>query len=314
MVITKDKLLSRISGIRCWQRGEQRAPHKPLLLLLALARVQRGEPRTAPYLEFEKQLRGLLRDYGPPRRFVHPEHPLWRLANDGLWEVANRASIGRTSSGDPRVSELRQANPLAGFPTEIQLFLEERPSVVNEIAATLLERNFPPSLHNDILDAVGFPWVMERDRRRDPGFRERIIRIYENACAFCGYEGQLGRTNVGIEAAHVKWFAAGGPDIDQNGLALCALHHVLFDRGALGLDPERRILVSACYTGRELAQEAVLTLAGRSIRGPMLGEDGPGIEYMDWHRREVFHEPARAHPSPPPLGEEAPFPSGRGLG
>ena len=41
---------------------------------------------------------------------------------------------------------------------------------------------------------------------------------------------------MGIEAAHIRWFNLCGPDVPDNGLALCALHYKLLDRGALGLD------------------------------------------------------------------------------
>ena len=34
------------------------------------------------------------------------------------------------------------------------------------------------------------------------------------------------------------------PDEVSNGLLLCSFHHVALDRGALGLSPEHRILVS----------------------------------------------------------------------
>ncbi len=32
----RDEIRSRISGLNIWKRGDQRAPHKPLLLLYAL--------------------------------------------------------------------------------------------------------------------------------------------------------------------------------------------------------------------------------------------------------------------------------------
>ena len=49
---------------------------------------------------------------------------------------------------------------------------------------------------------------------------------------------------IGIEAAHVKWHMARGPSTTNNGLALCSLHHKLFDRGAFTLDTDRRVLLS----------------------------------------------------------------------
>ena len=38
---------------------------------------------------------------------------------------------------------------------------------------------------------------------------------------------------VGLEAAHIRWHQFSGPDINENGLALCSIHHRLFERGAL---------------------------------------------------------------------------------
>jgi HNH endonuclease len=47
---------------------------------------------------------------------------------------------------------------------------------------------------------------------------------------------QFNGVSVGIEAAHVQWFNFGGPDSLDNGLALCSLHHKLFDVGVHNLD------------------------------------------------------------------------------
>jgi len=47
------------------------------------------------------------------------------------------------------------------------------------------------------------------------------------------------------DAAHVRWFTFDGPDALDNGLAVCALHHKLFDLGVLGLDLELQVQVSA---------------------------------------------------------------------
>jgi len=44
-----ESLKQAINNLRIWQRGDQRAPHKPLLLLYALGQVSRGEPRQMKY-------------------------------------------------------------------------------------------------------------------------------------------------------------------------------------------------------------------------------------------------------------------------
>jgi hypothetical protein len=50
----------------------------------------------------------------------------------------------------------------------------------------------------------------------------------------CGFDGALGHP-VAIEATHVRWHSQQGPDETANTLALCALHHALFDLGVLGI-------------------------------------------------------------------------------
>ena len=60
-------------------------PHKPLLLLLALAKCARGEPRWISFQEVDSTLGKLLQEFGPPRKSTHPEYPFWRLQNDKLW-------------------------------------------------------------------------------------------------------------------------------------------------------------------------------------------------------------------------------------
>jgi len=64
----------------------------------------------------------------------------------------------------------------------------------------------------------------------------------------CGYDGRLGREPVGLEAAHVQWWTFSGPDEVRNSMALCQLHHKLFDRGALGLRSDRTIRVSPAFS------------------------------------------------------------------
>lgn len=66
--MTLEALHTTLTGLKVWKRGGQRAPHKPLLLLLAMGRAVRGESRLAPFSELEKTLTGLLRHFGPPRQ------------------------------------------------------------------------------------------------------------------------------------------------------------------------------------------------------------------------------------------------------
>ena len=135
-------------------------------------------------------------------------------------------------------------------------------------AQLLLDRHFTPLLADLIcaevdLDLAGLnaaaPPETTRIRRRArrSGFSEEVLLAYAYQCAMCGFDGALGRTPVGIEAAHVRWHSQDGPDEVANGLALCALHHVLLDLGVLGLTADRRICGSGLYVARSDAGKAV---------------------------------------------------------
>src|SRR5436309_15996066 len=81
-----EAILSRFNELGIWKQGNQRAPHRPLLVLYALGRWQRGLTDVT-FHEAEPDLKNLLQEFGPPRRSDHPEQPFWRLQRDGVWIV-----------------------------------------------------------------------------------------------------------------------------------------------------------------------------------------------------------------------------------
>jgi putative restriction endonuclease len=302
---TRDQdIIDRFARVTMWKRGGERAPHKPLLILLSLARLQRGEPRLIGFDELYDPLRRLLIEFGPCRKSFHPEYPFWHLQSDGLWEIPQidefkRDLASRSRQNNPPKSVLLRVGAEGGLPEHLHRRLRRDPALVNDIVSQILEDNWEPSYHSDILDAVAMPWVAVRTRRpRDPAFRDTILRIYEHRCAVCGYDGQLDNTDLGIEAAHGRWHAAGGSDIEDNGVALCSFHHKALDRGAIGLDDDRRILVSQHVRGSQGVGEWLFRFIGRPIRPPLQGEPAPAAGNIDWHRREVFRKPHRARTGP----------------
>ena len=122
-----------------------------------------------------------------------------------------------------------------------------------------------------------------------------ILRIYEHRCAICGWDGILDDTSLAIEAAHVRWHAAGGADVADNGLCLCTFHHKAFDRGAITLTDDCRVLVSQHVRGSHGLEEWLLRFAGTPISSPLFGEPAPSAQNLGWHRQEVFRAPERLH-------------------
>ncbi len=293
-----DQFLRRLSGIRVWRKGDQRAPHKPLLLLLALGRVSQGRPRLADFAqEIQGPLSRLLDRYGPPRTVAHPEHPFWRLRNDELWEIPGADALSTTSSGDLLLSALRKQSVAGGFPPPLHSLLAGNPELVERVTSYLLSANFPESLHTSIRNEVGLPAEMVLEpgalarRPRDPKFRPAVLTAYERRCAICDFDVRLEDDLLGLDAAHIKWHALGGPDQVPNGIALCALHHRAFDRGAIGLDPaggELRVLVSQEISGTSEAFRMLVDARGRPVRPPQEHSQLPHEKFVAWHRREVF--------------------------
>ncbi len=300
------EVLDLFRNLKVWKKGDQRAPHKPLLVLMALARLQGGGERLWSFEDINPLLHELLVEFGPgDRKSVHPEYPFWYLRNDGVWEVPDAATLARRVAHRKRSKDipkgvLLEMKAQAGFPPELDALLRTRPDLVNRIAALLLDAHFPRSVHEDILDAVAFPWVVEpRFRRaRDPAFRERILRIYERRCAVCGYDGRMGRAELGLEAAHIKWHCHSGPDTEDNGLALCLFHHRALDRGALGIDQDHTLMVSQHAIGSVGLPDWLHRYAGRPLRTPVPGGARPHEDHISWHQREVFKSPARLATSP----------------
>lgn len=165
---------------------------------------------------------------------------------------------------------------------------------MQSIAEIILQQNFPETLHQDILDAVGLDIVTgpastlaQKSRRRDPLFRENILKAYEYGCAVCGFGVRLKHKILALEAAHIMWHQAGGPDIEVNGMALCATHHKLFDLGAFTINESLQLLVSDEVNGIG-ADEWLINHHGKSIKPPQKKGFYPSPEFTSWHVKEVF--------------------------
>ncbi|MBA4189525.1 MAG: HNH endonuclease [Planctomycetaceae bacterium] len=286
-----DPVLTAFSRLRVWERDGDRAPHKPLLVLLALGHWVQGCRGLIPYADIEVPLRNLLMEFGPPRQQHHPEFPFWYLRTDGVWEVTPDSGYPpRKGHSSPSARQLREAHAAGQFSMTVRVGLERTPALVQLIARTLLDSHFAPSTHEDILAAVGLDIDTPSPVRaaRDRAFREAVLTAYGYACVVCRVGLRLGNAPVGVEAAHIRWHASGGPDVITNGLCMCSLHHKLFDRGALTLSPDsERVWVSEQANGRNL-ERALGRFHGRKAARPNRADAVPSSVFVAWHHKEVF--------------------------
>lgn len=266
-----------------------------MLVLYAIGRYLHGGERLIPFSEIDTKLKELLEEFGPVRRSYRPEYPFWRLQKDYIWQIPGVDTFDVNNAGDVSRRELLESNAHGGLHEEIYDLLKTEPDFVQDVVNELLEANFPQSIHEDVMQAVGIDLEMLHFRRarRDPYFRDRILKAYEYQCAVCGFNVRVGNSLVALEAAHIKWHQAGGPDNEENGIAMCSLHHKLFDRGAFTISPSMEVQVSDMAHGTVGFNEWLLEFRGKTLRPPQRTTYNPAHEYVTWHLHEVFKGYAR---------------------
>ncbi|AVT70518.1 HNH endonuclease [Escherichia coli] len=282
-------LQQAIANIKIWHKGEQRAPHKPLLLLYVLAGYLNGHPRLFDYgSEIYEPLHSLLERFGPQRSQYRPDMPFWRLQGDGFWQLHNAELCSTAgSSRQPPVKELNEYHVAGGFDEQHYAPVTGNKKLINTLAQQILEAHFTESIQEEIADELGFDLQQIR-KQRDPLFRKNVLRAYNYQCAICGFNMRHDDTTVALEAAHIKWKQHGGPCEIPNGLALCAIHHKAFDKGSIGLDENMRVLVSDAVNGGGIVEKLFWDFDGKTIALPQVRKNYPYEGFVEWHRKEVF--------------------------
>lgn len=104
---------------------------------------------------------------------------------------------------------------------------------------------------------------------RDPKFRKNILKAYNNKCAVCSI------SDVSLlRAAHIISAVKSGNDSNNNGICLCVLHEIAFDRGIMKITPSGDIIV-------DTTEDIKIEL--KKIRYPNNPEDHPSTENLRWH-------------------------------
>jgi putative restriction endonuclease len=149
-----DSAEAAIQRMRPWARGGTQAPHKPLLLLVALRRVAESRPRLVAFPEVEPELRDLIGRFSDVKSPPNAGYPFWRLQADGLWEIEGADTFPtRASNSDPPLRELRDRPARGGFPRQLDSALRAEPAEVQRVATLIANRFFRPE--DDVLRVVG---------------------------------------------------------------------------------------------------------------------------------------------------------------
>jgi len=139
------------------------------------------------------------------------------------------------------------------------------------------------------------PHGQDRERRvervltnrtiRDASFRRLVCGAYEGRCAVT----RLRMLDVGSNveaAAHIWAVSDGGPDVIQNGIALSATVHWLFDRHLITIGDDYRLIIALAKVPTEF--QAVYAEHGRMLHIPANAADRPHPSFLQKHRAVFF--------------------------
>ena len=185
----------------------------------------------------------------------------------------------------------------------IRLALARDPAPVAEIARRILNAHFPESIRQDTIHSRASS-LSESCRRARPspcpsprdagrGDAHALLRLRARPAHLRPrMVGNVWASKplTSIGSRHLP----GRPDVVQNGLALCSLHHKIFDLGAFTVLPgNHQIVFSRHLMGGDDTKAKFLVHHGAGLIQPQGRECLPQPEFLAWHRAEVFKEPAR---------------------
>ena len=245
-------------------REDRSALGGPLLLLLFLGRAEAGASRRVSHDELQPVFTALVGEFGTPWTSSDVGRALRDLGSCGCWV----------------------ADAIPGELWDVLLDAEFR----SGLAARLLRQLWPPSRHGEIRRAVGLPdaAIEPGQRARHRLLRQNVLAAYGGACTICGLDLRLDGRPFGISMVLLRSLHDGGPLTEENALTLCPLHRLALDRGVLGLDDDRLVLVAPGLEGDMVATGLLLGYAGRPLRPPRPGFPPPAGRHLRWHRRRVF--------------------------
>jgi putative restriction endonuclease len=109
-----------------------------------------------------------------------------------------------------------------------------------------------------------------------------VITAYTSTCAVTRLQIVNGGGRVEAQAAHIWSVEEGGPDVVQNGIALSATAHWLFDRHLISLTDDLGLLVSHNRVPTEL--QPLFANQLERIHLPADRRLWPHIPYVQRHR------------------------------
>lgn len=162
---------------------------------------------------------------------------------------------------------------------------QEASQLAERVSACLRGRSFADDAHDTAPEArSGYILTPSKHRIGQGAFRTLVADAYQRRCAITGE-----RTVPVLQAAHIKSFAAEGPNAVDNGILLRSDFHALFDAGYITIEDDLRVVVSPRLHDDFGNGKDYYPYHGRRLT--VVPEDRvlrPAHAYLEWHHENCF--------------------------
>ncbi|MFI1365757.1 HNH endonuclease [Streptomyces griseochromogenes] len=154
--LLRDDLIDRVAQLKVNRSSGRPALFQPIVLLWAIGRARRGEPRLLSWRETEDQLTNLLQRHGMRGERPRPDYPVAALRRAGLWVLPDHQGTVPAAHGDTELRGWFRGNqPLGGLAEPVYDLLRRSGDTRLAVIGELLCRFFDDLDYGPLLTDVG---------------------------------------------------------------------------------------------------------------------------------------------------------------
>ena len=287
--------LQKLATLRIDRARGNPAPHKPLLLLVILEMVEKGEITSrelflSPDLAFRFSV---FWSVVARRRKQPPEVrlPFHHLESSGIWQPLT--ADGKPSPDKKMTAMIRLDEQF--FECLADFNFRDRAQRILIETEPYFQQEERVALYSMLRIRPAVPEIRENRELykasvhagRDARFRIEVVVIaYKHTCALTGYRMTTLAMESIVDAAHIHQFHNSRNNDPRNGMALSKNAHWQFDRGLWSVNDDYRVLVNREKFREEgMAGQRLIDFEERRISLPDNPQYWPEQESLEWHRR-----------------------------
>lgn len=289
--LTAASLVRLLAKLNVFYADGLPALYQPILLLWAISRAGRSEPRLASWQTTQEEFSALIECYGRPGETPRVYYPAAALHHAGLWELdADSGAVPNAHGSSIPQRWFDEHQPQNGLVASVHNLVRDSPEARSAVARTLVEKYFVDAPHAALLIELGLLaspaeiafsdlaaeyrrlceradifWAGREDTRvprtsadpvRTRAARRAVILRSKGRCENPDCSGDIqditDRGEPLLQVDHIQDLALGGEDNPAQMIALCPNCHTIKTHGRTREQLRQKLLVLAEHLHRKL--------------------------------------------------------------